>query len=375
MSKTKESRSEEHSRPVILMIIGGLGAGGKEQQLLSLLKGIKERDNYSAILVAMNPHGSREDEARQYVDQLIIIERNYPFEFFSPLVRVIQIARRFRVSLIHSWGSGIWDLLGLCASRWLRIPFLHGGIQSAPTSLKFNNWVSKWSANHADGVVANSIAGLTAFGQEKNLKAKVIYNGLDVSRFEGIEPGQIEYDLCMVANFRKQKDHQTLVNAMALISKIFPQAKLLLVGHDAGTLTSTRMLVNQLDLDDSIVFVEDCLKPYHLIANSRVCVLATYTEGVSNSILEYCFLSKPVVATYNAGNSEIIIDGINGYLVESQSAEALTDKVILLLKNPELAKQLGTRGKEMVTEKFDVEKMINSFESVYLDLIEGMRNQ
>ncbi len=133
--------------------------------------------------------------------------------------------------------------------------------------------------------------------------------------------------------------------------------------------------MNQLDLDDSIVFVEDCLKPYHLIANSRVCVLATYTEGVSNSILEYCFLSKPVVATYNAGNSEIIINGINGYLVESQSAEALTDKVILLLKNPELAKQLGTRGKEMVTEKFDMEKMINSFESVYLDLIEGMRNQ
>lgn len=369
MSKREDFRSQDSSRPVILMIIGGLGAGGKEQQLLSLLKGIKVRDNYSVILVAMNPDGSREDETRQYVDQLITIKRKYLFDFFSPLVRVIQIARRFRVALIHSWGSGIWDLLGLCASRWLRIPFLHGGIQSAPTSLKFNNRVSKWCANHADSVVANSIAGLTAFGQENNLKAKVIYNGLDLSRFVGVETGQIEYDLCMVANFRKQKDHQTLVNAMGLISKAFPQAKLLLVGHDAGTLTSTKKLVNQLGLDDSVVFVDDCLNPYNLISNSRVCVLATYTEGVSNSILEYCFFSKPVVATDNAGNSEIIINGVNGYLVESQSAQALADKVILLLKNPELAKQLGMRGKEMVTKKFDMEKMINSFESVYSDLI------
>ena len=69
MSKTEDFRSQAHNRPVILMIIGGLGAGGKEQQLLSLLKGIKVRDNYSVILVAMNPDGSREDETRQFLNQ------------------------------------------------------------------------------------------------------------------------------------------------------------------------------------------------------------------------------------------------------------------------------------------------------------------
>ncbi len=352
------------------MIVGGLGAGGKEQQLLSLLKGLKERDSYSVILVAMNPNGLREDEARQYVDQLITIKRVVPFAFFQPLLRVIQISRRYKASVIHTWGSGIWDLLGLCASRWLKIPFLHGGIRSAPVSLNLNNRISKWSAKHANVVVANSQAGLIAFGQESNPKARVIYNGLDLARFKGIETEQIQHDLCMVANFSSHKDHQTLVNAMALIVKVIPGAKLLLVGHDAGTLSSILELVDNLGIIESVVFVTDSVKPYQFIANSIICILSTFSEGISNSILEYFAFAKPVVASDVAGNSEIIVPGKNGYLVEAGSAEALADKVIMLLSNPELGRKLGEYGKEMVIEKFSVESMISSYETTFLDLLE-----
>lgn len=369
MSKTSNYKRQPNDRPAILMIVGGLGAGGKEQQLLSLLKGLKERSKYSVILVAINPNGSREDEARQYIDHLINIKRSWPFAFFQPLLQVVKIARKFNVSVIHTWGSGIWDLLGLCASRWLRISFLHGGIRSAPASLTFNNRVSQWCANRADAVVANSQAGLNAFGQADKARARVIYNGLDFSRFEGIQPEKIQYDLCMVANFSNHKDHQTVVNAMPTISTEFPQTKLLLVGRDAGTLEQTKTEVNQLGLDSSVIFVTDCLKPYQFIANSRLCVLATYGEGISNSILEYFAFAKPVVASDVAGNSEIIVSGKNGFLVENKSAEALAEKIILLLKNPDLAEQLGNCGKEIVINKFGVETMINSYESVYSDLI------
>lgn len=373
MSKTKESRSSEHSRPVILMIIGGLGAGGKEQQLLSLLKGFKERGKFSVILVTMNPNGLRETEARNYVDQLINIHRSRFTGLFSPLVKVVKIAHKYDAALIHTWGSGVWDLLGLLASRWLKIPFLHGGIRSAPATLNFNNRLSRWSANHADTVVANSQAGLKAFGQESNPNARVIYNGLDFSRFEGIEPGQIQYDLCMVANFSNHKDHQTLVKAMALIIKDFPQAKLLLVGHDAGTLDQTKNMVNQLGLVNSVIFVTDCIKPYQYIADSKVCVLATYGEGISNSILEYSAFAKPVIASDAPGNSEIIVSGKNGFLVKVGSAEALAEKAVLLLENPDLRRRLGDCGKEFVMQKFSVESMITSFESTFIGLIEKSR--
>jgi len=369
MRKTEESRAQSHSRPVILMIIGGLGAGGKEQQLLSLLKGLKERRNFSVILVSMNPDGLRETEANRYVDKLINIKRIFDTGFLSPLVQVVKIACKYDASFIHTWGSGVWDLLGLCASQWLKIPFLHGGIRSAPIHLNFNNRLSRWSAKHADVIVANSHAGLIAFGQAGNPNARVIYNGLDFSRFEGIAPGQIQYDLCMVANFSAHKDHQTLLNAMALIHKVHPETTLLLVGHDAGTLQSTRELVHNLGLEESVVFVTDSTKPYQLIANSSICILSTYAEGISNSILEYLAFSKPVVASDVAGNSEIIASGENGYLVTARSAEALAEKVLLLLENSDLSTNLGHCGKEIVTKKFSVESMINAYESTFFSLL------
>jgi len=371
MSKTEDFRSQAQYRPVILMIIGGLGAGGKERQLISLLKGIKNRGRFSVVMLVMNPNRTRESEVNELVDYLFFIKRLHPFAFFYPLFQIIHIAQKSNASLVHSWGSGIWDILGLFVARLTKASFLHGGIRSAPSSLNLNNRLSKWSAKHADAVVVNSKAGLHAFGQQDNPKAKVIYNGLDLQRFEGIEDiSPDQYDLCMVANFSDKKDHQTLIKSMVIITEAYPEARLLLIGHDAGTLTQTRMLVDELNLTNSVVFVTDCLKPYQFIANSKICVLSTYGEGISNAILEYFVFSKPVIATDVPGNSEIIESGKNGYLVEAGSAEALAEKVISLLTNLDLAKTLGANGKAMVVEKFLVRSMITSYESTYLNLLE-----
>lgn len=374
MNKTEDFRIQAHNRPVILMIIGGLGAGGKEQQLISLLKGIRSRGNFSVVIVVLNPDGSRSSEVNDLVDALFFINRLHPFSFFYPLFQIVQIARKFNASIVHSWGSGIWDILSLFVARLTRAPFLHGGIRSAPSSLNLNNRLSKWSAKHANLVVANSQAGLQAFGQADNPKAQVIYNGLDLERFDGVEgirPSQ--YDLCMVGNFSLKKDHRTLINSMRIIIDAIPEARLLLVGHDAGTLTQTRTLVDELNLNDSVAFITDCLKPYQFIANSKICVLSTHGEGISNAILEYFVFSKAVIATDVPGNSEIIESGKNGYLVKAGSAEALAEKAISLLANLELAKTLGACGKEIVLKRFSVDGMISSYESTYLNLLEQQK--
>jgi glycosyltransferase involved in cell wall biosynthesis len=102
--------------------------------------------------------------------------------------------------------------------------------------------------------------------------------------------------------------------------------------------------------------------------------LSTYGEGISNAILEYFVFSKPVIATDVPGNSEIIMSGKNGYLVEVGSAEALAEKIVVLFKNPSLANQMGMFGKTMVTKMFGLQIMVDSFESVYLSLTEKLKN-
>lgn len=367
MENKSVSRNE---LPVILMIIGGLGAGGKEQQLISLLKGIRERNTHSVILATMNKNGLREIEAAQFADEVLFVKRLFNLDFFTLLIYLIKISKKNHVRLIHSWGSGFWDLLGLILARILHIPLLHGGIRSAPAKLDFPNRLCKFSAGFADAIVANSKAGLLAYGVADYPKASVIYNGLDLSRFEGLETNNPEkHSLCMVANFSDKKDHHSLILAMRSILKVFPDTHLTLVGHDAGTLCDSQKLVVDLSLSDHIDFVTDCLYPAPLIASAEVCILATHGEGLSNVLLEYMALSKPVIVSNNGGNPEVIEDGSNGFLVTPQSPNAISEKVIDLFSRPDLARTIGKNGYETVVNKFSFESLINKYHSLYSDLI------
>jgi len=362
--------TEQREVPVILMIIGGLGAGGKEQQLITLLKGIKECKSYSVILATMNKNGLREIEATQFADKLVFVKRYFNLDFFTPLVQLIKISKKNQVRLIHTWGSGFWDLLGLFLARILQIPFLHGGIRSAPAKLDFPNRLCKFSARFADAIVANSKAGLRAFGVAEHPKASIIYNGLDLTRFKDIENAPSErHSLCMVANFSNKKDHHSLIMAMRNILKAYPDTHLTLVGHDAGTLSDSQKLVVDLSLSDHIDFVTDCLNPAPLIARSEICILATHGEGISNVLLEYLALSKPVIVSNNGGNPEVIQEGFSGFLVSPQSPEAISEKVIVLLSQPDLARTIGYNGNDTVVNKFSFESLLNKYQLLYSDLV------
>ena len=369
MNQSKNQGKKTYDCPIILMIIGGMGAGGKERQLIVHLKAMKERNSYAMLLVVLNPHGSREEEASLYADEVITIKRRIKVDLLSPFIKLVKITKKNNVQLIHSWGSGIWDLISLLVAKWCRVPFLHNGIQSAPSHLNLSNRLSKASALLANAVVANSQAGLSAFGMINHPRSNVIYNGLDLNRFSHFSNTDVNTNLCMVANFRIEKDHKTLILSMPAIIKVFPEVRLFLVGHDFGTMRGIKNLVNELGLSENVEFITNTLIPESYIANSRICILATHGEGISNVLLEYMALSKPIIVSNNGGNPEVIISGVNGHLIPPSSPEALSSSVIELLKNEECARKMGAAGKKMVEEKFSVPKMLAAFEKLYAELL------
>jgi len=96
-----------------------------------------------------------------------------------------------------------------------------------------------------------------------------------------------------------------------------------------------------------------------------ICVLSTFTEGVSNSILEYMALEKPVVATIGGGTSEIVIDNETGFLITPSNPKELADKLGILLENKSLRARMGSAGKKRVIDEFSVEKMVNKYIDLY----------
>lgn len=367
----KRKTGKNRHNPTILFLCGGMGPGGKERQIIELLKGLKQKNRFRTIMAVGSSNGAREAEAAKWADQVLRVRRFSSYDLFSPVIDLIHHVKKDKIDVIHTWGGGIWDLFGLLVARYSHIPVIHGGIRSAPPSLDTANKISRWAASHSDVIVANSQAGLDSFGFHHHPRARVVYNGVDFSRFVGIETSpESEAIISMVANFSDKKDHATLVFALPHIIRCFPEARLVLVGHDQGTLENTRKWVDELDLSHFVQFVTNTLNPESIIVRSKVCILSTFTEAISNSILEYMGMHKPVIATANSGNAEVVEQGVTGFLIPPRSPHALAEQVIQLLNNPDLARSMGEAGYQRLTEKFSLAQMVEAYEDLYFSLLE-----
>ena len=98
-------------------------------------------------------------------------------------------------------------------------------------------------------------------------------------------------------------------------------------------------------------------------------VLSTYTEGISNSIMESMALGIPVIATDGGGTPEIIIDGENGILIPPKSPQILAEKMTDLLNNSEKVEYLGKNAIRQIKENFSIDKMIDEFILLYKQVL------
>ncbi|MCF6296596.1 MAG: glycosyltransferase [Flavobacteriaceae bacterium] len=109
---------------------------------------------------------------------------------------------------------------------------------------------------------------------------------------------------------------------------------------------------------------------YFLVTNfffyeKKTGILATFTEGISNAIIEYMVFEKPVIASDGGGTNELVIDGNNGFLVEQQNIEQLVEKIEYLLENPKIASEMGKKGRIRIEKHFSIDTMIKQTVKLY----------
>ena len=80
-------------------------------------------------------------------------------------------------------------------------------------------------------------------------------------------------------------------------------------------------------------------------------------------------LGKPVVATDVGGNRELVHQGDNGFLVPFGDAEAVARATLSLIRDPEVAKVMGQRGRENVLSQFSLQKMVQQYQSLYIETL------
>jgi glycosyltransferase involved in cell wall biosynthesis len=361
-----ETQGRSAKRTVrVLIIADGMPAGGTERQIVLLLKGIRAyHHDIQTFFGVLAKGGAREEEAKSWASQVVPIKQSHPLDLtlaWSVKARVVSNS----IDIVHSFGS-ISDISALFAAQMTGCKVINGSIRSARKKLTRRDLLSRFAMRFADVVVANSRAGLRAFGMEREEKAMVIGNGLDTAPFECVEPyrHQAPYIL-MVGNFTGKKDHAALINAFPGVLKQFPGLCLLLVGK-GPRLALYRQLVVQLGLMDHVAFITDCNDPASYIKGAEVCVLLSSDgEGMSNVVMEYCALERPVIASDTGGNPEILVNEKSGLLLQSHRPETVCDAIVSLLDDKAFAARLAASGKQAIVENHSLEKMVSEYVCLY----------
>ena len=311
---------------------------------------------------------------------LHVIERRFtkkdPLLFFS----FFRIVRRFRPDVIHAW-SHMTAVYALPSVLYFRVPLLNNEIvdSTAGLSLPLKNLVFRHSAR----VLANSLAGLKAYGAPAG-KSRVIYNGFSPARLSGLDPVQSVRDrfsirtthiIAMVASFLELKDYDTYLHAAVSVARQNPDVTFLCIGD--GDDRASRALVPD-ELSGRILFLGRQERVESIMNICTAGVLTTnvnaHGEGISNALLEFMALGKPVVATAHGGTPELVEDGKSGYLIQAFDRSALADRMMRLLTNSTEREMMGAYAASVVREKFSMEKMLRSYREEY-DFVTNNRKE
>lgn len=173
----------------------------------------------------------------------------------------------------------------------------------------------------------------------------------------------------LVANLnRSVKGVDRFIAAMPLILEEVPDARFVVVGRGSG-LASLKRQAEREGLDDRAIFPgyrEDVDVFYDMM---DISVLTSLTEGLSITLLESMEHGLPVVATRVGGNPEVVVDGVTGHLVPPDRPERFAERVVHLLRHPDLRGRMGEAGRERVRKKFGLERAARGYAAIYRELL------
>jgi len=206
------------------------------------------------------------------------------------------------------------------------------------------------------------------------LPAKItqIYNGVDTDRFSpgnrheareslGLPRGPIV--MGTVGRLDPVKDHRGLIEAFHGLAGR-QDTQLLIVG-DGPCRPELERLTGELGLRGRVRLLGERDDINVILRALDVFILPSLGEGISNAILEAMATGLPVVATRVGGNSELVDDGVSGFLVPSRSTGSLAAALQRYVDDPALIRRHGDGGRIRTLKQFSLSRMFAAYDALY----------
>ena len=373
----------------LLYIITALNIGGAEMMLYRKLQCLN-RDQFEVVVVSLIDKG--------HLGKSIETELGIPvyelglkrfINFYKAVSYLGKIIKDYKPDIVHShmFHANIF-------SRVIRLFFYYPILICTIHNLdekgrrKSAYWREKayrFTDRMADFTTQVSRAGLAKYlsiGAVSPGKLAFMPNGIDLSLFK--IDAKISVDLrrdlsfedsfvfLAVGSLTFQKDYPNMLNAFLKVSEKEPAAVLVIVGE--GPLKNDlRKLCIEMGLTDKVKFLGLRTDVPVLMKMADCFVMSSAWEGLPIVLLEAAAAGLPIIATNVGGNSEVVLDGENGFLVLSKDSDALGNAMLKIVRMPEnIRAKFGVKGYNHVSNNYDIRQVTEKWEKIYTAMKEGI---
>ncbi len=372
--------SETMERKInVLHLINELEYGGAEVLLLDFARHFN-REKLNLFVAFLDGEGTLRGAIESQgvrVFDLSLKGRKNPLVFFS----ILRLIKKLDIDVVNTH-LVMASVIGSAAAKASKVKVLvttrHYDYNKEIKSLRFK--LDRLMAKYPDCLVVVSRETKRIVKQEEKLKVKqiqVIYNGTDVDYFNPLKKSQSKLDtspkiIGSIGRLTTQKGYDKFIK---IISKLVHNgarinAEIIGVGEDYQRLVEQSKAMG---VSENVHFCGRLSRERvkEKLSLWDIFMLTSNWEAFGIVTTEAMAMELPVVVSKVGGLTEIVRDGIDGFLVESGDIDGFAEKVSYLLENPESAMEMGRNARQRVIENFSIQKMVNSYQRLYIKLLES----
>lgn len=364
-----------NSCKTILHTEAATGFGGQQIRILNELSGLKQK-GYRMLLAAPESSQIIQEAHKADIETLPIpFTRN---SIFSSVIKIIRIIKQQQVDVVSthssrdSWPASIAVKFSsrkpmLVRTRHMSHPvrntfYNRYRYRSLPNKIITTGEAIRTDMINIIRVPTGKIISIPS-GIDLDKFDRTHYNRTELRRQLGLQENEVVIGL--IALLIEYKGHKYLIDAIDQIRKSKPQIKVLIIG-DGPLLNEIQQTIKLKQLEQQIQLLGYRNDIPEILAAVDLTVLPSIgTEGVPQVLIQSAAMELSIVATNVGAISEIVDDGINGYLVPPRDSGALVEKIVELAVDPTLRQKMGSAGRKIVQKNFSLNQMLAKIETVY----------
>ncbi len=308
----------------------------------------------------------------------------YSLRNVKALNQLIKVMRENQFSLVHVH-TPVGAFLGRLAARITNTkPVLytaHGFHFYKRAPLK--NWLiyysmEKIAAHWTDGLITMNEEDFNIAKKFKLRRKEAVFYvhgvGLDIDKYcindeekrkklrEELGFSEDDILILTVAEINTNKNHKQIINAIKILKNYSNIYYLLVgIGEKERELKNYVLVSNLVSRIRFLGYREDIPKILNAV---DIFALTSLREGLPRAIMEAMAAGKPIIATNMRGNRDLVVDGVNGYLVPVNDIEATAKAITKLAKNKMLMTKMGEEGRKIIQD-YAIEKVLSEMDEIY----------